>query len=155
MGSATIADVLFICELNRLSLEIYLFSTMNCTLSSGLFVFILFAAVFTAKAEIGRGCYVGGVLYTENTAKGNRFFYRAPGNLVSDCGYNPIGNDGNCRLYNGGNINNNNSYTLYEDAFSNKWEEIECPIDTYVWFLLIAVAGVSYFYKPIYARQGQ
>ena len=99
-----------------------------------------------AFAQLGRGCYVAGVLYTENVPdQGNRYFYRTPGNLASSCGFEPTGNSGNCRLYNGGNVNNNNSYTLYNDAFSNDWEEISCPIDDYVWFLLVGIAGVVIF----------
>ncbi len=107
---------------------------------------IFLAGIFsTAKAQIGRGCYVGGVLYTDKTSAGNRYFYRTSGTLTDPCGYTRTGNQGNCRLYNGGNINNNNSYTLYNDAFSNDWDVIICPIDHEVWLLLIATAGFSIF----------
>ncbi|MES2419213.1 MAG: hypothetical protein V4541_13580 [Bacteroidota bacterium] len=100
-----------------------------------------FLACFTEVKAIGRGCYVDGVLYTTNTAKGNRFFYRTSGTLISDCGFVVTGsNDGNCRLYNSGNINKNASYTLYAESFGNKWEEISCPIDNEVWMLLVSVS---------------
>ncbi|RYG01606.1 MAG: hypothetical protein EOO07_33965 [Chitinophagaceae bacterium] len=97
----------------------------------------------SAHAQLGRGCYVGGVLYTTNTSNGNRFFYRSPGNITNSCGYTPTGNDGNCRLYNSGPLGNNNSYTLYYDAFSNDWAEIICPIDDQVWLLIVSIAGFS------------
>ncbi|MEJ5995881.1 hypothetical protein WG904_15735 [Pedobacter sp. Du54] len=106
---------------------------------------ILLISLFyeSAHAQLGRGCYVGGVLYTTNTSKGNRFFYRSPGNITNVCGYTPTGNDGNCRLYNSGPLGNNNSYTLYSDAFSNDWAEINCPIDDYVWLLMLSAVGLS------------
>ncbi|MCY1507263.1 hypothetical protein D9M68_415360 [compost metagenome] len=109
-----------------------------------LLLVLLCSMPFGLHANIGRGCYVGGVLYTQNTAKGNRYFYRSPGNLTSDCGFQPVGNNANCRLYNSGNINNNSSYTLYSGAFSNKWEEIICPIDENVWMLVCSAAGIGF-----------
>ena len=107
------------------------------------FLVLFFLISNTPVTAIGRGCYVGGVLYTENTDNGNRFFYRSPGQLTSACGFNDTGNrDGNCRLYNGGNIYNNGSYTLYYDSFDNAWEEISCPLDDYVWVLFLAISLV-------------
>lgn len=97
----------------------------------------------TAKAQLGKGCYVEGVLYTSNTSNGNRYFYRSPGNISNPCGYVRTGNIGNCRLYNSGPLGNNSSYTLYTDAFSSDWAEVECPIDDYVWLLLVAIGGIS------------
>jgi hypothetical protein len=117
----------------------------SATLIKIILLFLLFIISLNLSAQIGRGCYVDGVLYTENTAKGNRFFYRTSGVLLNDCGFIPTGNDGNCRLYNGGNINNNNSYTLYEDSFSNDWEVIPCPLDKYVWYLLVSISTFSFF----------
>lgn len=107
----------------------------------------LFLLITTIKVSaIGRGCYVGGVLYTLNTDNGNRFFYRSPGQLTSACGFNDIGTrEGNCRLYDGGNIYNNSSYTVYYDAFDNGWEEINCPLDNYVWMLISSIIGLSIF----------
>lgn len=106
------------------------------------FCFLLCYSV--VNAQLGRGCYVGGVLYTSNTPAGNRYFYRDV-SLSSDCGFERTGNQGNCRLYNSGNVNSNSSYTQYGDAFSNDWEEISCPIDNSVWFILIITCGFSIF----------
>ena len=107
---------------------------------------ILFTLIFTeSKAQLGRGCYVDGVLYTENTSKSNRHFYASPGNLTSVCGFQRTGNTNNCRIYVSGPIANNSSYTLYGTHFSNDWEEIVgCPLDEYVWVLIVVVAGFSF-----------
>lgn len=119
---------------------------LNIVLQSALilkivFVFLLIFMSLNLAAQIGRGCYVDGVLYTANTAKGNRYFYRTPGEMNSACGFVPTGNDGNCRLYNSGNINNNSSYTLYNDSFSNDWAE-NCPLDDYIPYVLLGVVGL-------------
>lgn len=117
----------------------------NAVLIKLVLVFILLLISISLSAQIGRGCYVDGVLYTQNTSKGNRFFYRTSGVLTTDCEFVPTGNDGNCRLYNGGNINNNSSYTLYNDAFSNDWMEIECPLDDYAFPILSVLGGYVFF----------
>ena len=109
------------------------------------YLFISISTVIHVNAQIGKGCYVGGVLYTNNNSKGNRYFYQPPGDLYSVCGYNPTGNSGNCFIYNSGPISNINSYIKYIGGFSNDWEEIECPIDDYVWVLLILCVVVSIF----------
>jgi hypothetical protein len=115
----------------------------NILIKVSLTICFLFCYSF-ANAQLGRGCYVGGLLYTANTSAGNRYFYRTS-SISSDCGFERTGNEGNCRLYNSGNINNNNSYTQYGDAFSNDWEEISCPIDGNVWLILISTCAFSIF----------
>lgn len=109
-------------------------------------VILLTIISIDVNAQIGRGCYVDGVLYTSNTSKGNRFFYRTPGNLSDPCGYVYTGsNDGQCRLYNSGPVGNNSSYTQYLNNFGNDWDVIACPIDDYVWLLIIALVGLAVF----------
>jgi hypothetical protein len=97
-----------------------------------------------ASAQLGRGCLVDGLLYTSNTSRGNRFFYRTVGGLSTTCEFVQTGsNVGNCRLYNGGNEADNTSYTLYTDAFSNDWEEVTpCPLDNHFYMLLIFIFGI-------------
>ncbi|MGF1924984.1 MAG: hypothetical protein ACQUHE_12465 [Bacteroidia bacterium] len=117
-------------------------------------LFVFFIA--DANAQIGRGCYVDGVLYTANTSKGNRFFYRSPGNLSDPCGYEYTGsNDGQCRLYNSGPEGNNSSYTSYPTSFGNDWAVIACPIDDYVWILLVVIGGLvsNKFYTLVHATK--
>ena len=106
---------------------------------------ITLLTTFYANAQLGSGCYVGGILYTTETERGPRFFYRTP-DFVSDCGFVRTGSNlAICRLYNGGPINNINSYTSYPNSFSNDWREINCPIDSEVWLLLLVVSGFSIF----------
>lgn len=103
-----------------------------------------------ANAQIGRGCLVNGLLYTSRTPAGNRYFYRTSGVLSTSCSFIPTGqNSGNCRLYNSGPIDVNSSYTQYPDAFSNDWEEVECPIDTHIYLLFLFVFGLcaNKFYR--------
>jgi hypothetical protein len=108
-------------------------------------LFVLMSVSLCIHAQIGRGCYVDGVLYTANTPKGNKYFYRTSGINTTQCEFVSTGNDGNCRLYNGGNINNNSSYTRYLNAYSSAWEEITCPLDDYVWVLLASISAVVFF----------
>ena len=108
-----------------------------------LLLICLLVCSFPSYAQFGRGCYVDGVLYTANTSKSNRHFYRTSGVLTSPCGFVRTGNTNNCRLFNGGNESNNSNYTLYNSSFSNDWDELICPIDDYAWLLMISVAGIS------------
>lgn len=111
-------------------------------------IFIL--TIFLANAQLGPGCYVGGVLYTSTTSKSNRHFYRTPGDMNSVCGFIRTGSNNTCRLYNGGDESINSSYTAYSNSFSNDWDEISCPIDSYVWVLLLTSAVFSFFrLKPL------
>ena len=107
------------------------------------FSLFLSSTVELANAQIGRGCLVDGFLYTNKTSAGNRYFYRTSGVLSTSCEFIPTGiNSGNCRLYNGGPIGSNSSYTLYPDAFSNDWEEVECPIDNHIYLFFLFVFGI-------------
>ncbi|MEJ5993790.1 hypothetical protein WG904_05090 [Pedobacter sp. Du54] len=121
------------------------FLLQNTVLIKLCFLFVLMSISFSTRAQIGRGCYVGGVLYTANTAKGNKYFYRTSGVKTTPCEFVRTGNQAHCRLYNGGNINNNASYTKYLNAFSNDWDEVICPLDQYVWVLLASFSTISFF----------
>lgn len=108
-------------------------------------IIVLSFLVNVVHAETIRGCYVNGVLYTNNTSKGNRYFYRT-GGLIAECGFEPTGtNNGICRLYNSGPVSKNSSYTIYNESFNNKWDEINCPIDDYVWPLMILIAMIAIY----------
>ena len=108
-------------------------------------LFLTGSTYFEATAQLGDGCYVGGILYTTNTSRGNGYYYRSP-NLNSACGFVKTGSNlATCRLYNIGNLNNNSSYTAYSNSYSSNWREITCPIDSEVWVLLFVVGGFSIF----------
>jgi hypothetical protein len=121
------------------------FLLQNTVLIKLCFLFVLMSISLSIHAQIGRGCHVDGVLYTANTPKGNKYFYRTSGVMTTSCEFVPTGNDGNCRLYNGGNINNNCSYTRYLNSFSSDWNEISCPLDQYVWVLLASFSTICFF----------
>ncbi len=109
-------------------------------------VYIIISALtnFYASAQLGNGCYVGGILHTTK-ARSGAYFYRSP-NLDSDCGFVRTGSSlGSCRLYNSGSIYLNSSYTNYTNSYSSNWREINCPIDNEVWLLLFVVSGFSIF----------
>lgn len=104
-------------------------------------MFLFAASINGTFAQTVRGCLVGNVLYTEPSGRGNDYFLRSPGNRTSTCGFFRVGNTSNCRLYNGGPISEESSYTLYPDAASNAWAEVgNCPVDTDVWMLLMPVS---------------
>lgn len=88
------------------------------------YFFISISIISCSCAQIGRVCYVGGVLYTSRTSKSNKHFYRTPGDMNSVCGFTKTGNTKNCRLYNGDDESKNSSYTAYSNSFSNDWDEI-------------------------------
>ncbi|MES2652167.1 MAG: hypothetical protein V4663_10520 [Bacteroidota bacterium] len=108
------------------------------------FIFTLINSLFYINVNAADGCYVGGVLYTGHTPKSGAYFYRTSGNITADCGVTGT-ISGSCRLYNSGNTNNNSSYTQYSNSYSTSISVVVCPIDDYVWLLMLVVAGFSFF----------
>lgn len=108
------------------------------------FLFLFSSTSFYVKAGFGNGCYVGGLLYTTNTSKGAKYFYAAPF-YNSVCGYKPIPKlNGKCYIYKGtGPLNKNSSYNSFAKSYAADWNEINCPLDDYVWVLLFVAAGFS------------
>lgn len=112
-------------------------------LKFSLFFLFLISLSFYQTAKAADGCYVSGVLYASHTKSG-AYFYRTP-NTVATCGVTGT-ISGSCRLYNSGNINNNSSYTQYGSSYSSNISAIAvCPLDDYVWVLIVAVMGVLFF----------
>lgn len=104
-------------------------------------LFTLFVSFFYLNVKAADGCYVSGVLYASHTSKSGAYFFRTP-STVANCGVTGI-ISGGCRLYNSGSQNSNSSYTLYGSSYSSNISVTVCPIDDYVWALLLASAAFS------------
>lgn len=132
-------------------MSIYFINSNNSIIAKSAIIFFYILFLFSQKinAQTGRGCYVGGVLYTENTGTSlnqtNRYFYTNSGAISSVCGFDDTGTkQGKCYLYDGsGSINSASNYTQYNDNFDNQWTEINCSIDDDVWILLLIITDFS------------
>jgi hypothetical protein len=109
-----------------------------------MFFVTLFVSFFNLNVNAADGCYVDGVLYAAHTSKSGAYFYRTP-STVADCGVTGT-ISGSCRLYNSGSESVNSSYTRYLNSFSSNISVTVCPLDDYVWLLIIAIAAFSVFH---------